>query len=345
MKAMMFTGLREMEMREIEEPRIEKDTDVLLKVGCVGVCGSDIHYYTDGRIGNAVVSYPCTAGHECAGMVLEVGTGVTRVKPGDKVAIDPAVPCGECDQCKKGREHTCRRIQFMGYPGQLTGALSERVVMPEHCLFPLKEGTSLIDGTLSEPISIGVYTVKQSIPMQGARVGILGCGPIGMSVLLCARYFGAKEIYVTDKIDERLKLAEQAGADWTGNPDHSDIVSDIGKAQPDFLDCVFDCCGMQEALDQGVELLTPGGTLMIVGIPEVDRISFNPHSMRRRELTLRNVRRQLGCMQEALDLIEGGKVDAGLMATHRIAFERTKEAFDMVADYRDGVMKAMVEIE
>jgi len=344
MKAMVLTGLKQMAMGEVQDPVIENDTDVLLKVGTVGVCGSDVHYYLTGRIGSQVVEYPYRVGHEFAGAVEAVGKGVTRVKPGDRVAVDPAMACGTCDQCLAGREHTCRNLRFLGCPGQADGCLSERIIMPEGSCFPIGSGTSLEHAALAEPLSIGVYAVKTSIPLAGARIGILGCGPIGMSVLLPACLADAERIYVTDKIDERLALAERGGSTWTGNPDRQDIVGAIRAEEPLLLDAVFECCGEQEALDQAVQLLKPGGKLMLIGIPTVDRVSFPMDDLRRKELCIQNVRRQNECMQDAIDLVESGKLDVDFLITHRFALEQTQEAFDLVADYRDGVMKAMVSV-
>ena len=344
MKAMQLTALKEMKLEEVPDPVIENDTDVLLRVGTVGVCGSDVHYYLTGRIGSQVVDFPFRVGHEFAGVVEEVGRAVTRLKPGDRVAVEPAMSCGECDQCLAGRRHTCRKLTFLGCPGQANGCLCEYITMPEECCYPVKPDTSLEQAAVAEPLSIGVYGVQTSIPLQGKRVAILGCGPIGLSVLLPALAEGVEQVYVTDKIDERLEVAGAAGASWTGNPDKSDILQEIAGREPLLLDAVYECCGEQEAIDQAVELLKPGGKLMLIGIPTVDRISFIIDRMRRKEICVQNVRRQNECMQPAIDLIESGRVNVDFMITHHFSLEETREAFDLVADYRDGVVKAMIDI-
>lgn len=345
MKAMKLTGIREMEMMEVPDPVLEGPKDVLIEMGAVGVCGSDVHYYTTGRIGSQVVEYPFTVGHEGAGTVLEVGPEVTAVNPGDTIAIEPAMTCGTCDQCRVGRANTCRKNRFLGCPGQTEGCLSQRIVMPEFCCFPLREGTSLPQATLSEPLAIGVYAVKHSVPMTDAKVGILGMGPIGQTVLLPALHAGAGVVYTTDRQEARCRYALEAGAEYAGNPDREDVVQAILDKEPLGLDVVFECCGMQDALDHAIKLLKPGGKLMLIGIPEVDRVSFTIDQMRRKEICLQNVRRQEGCVQDALDLIELGHVDVAPMITHTYAFEETQEAFDTVAGYKDGVLKAMIEFE
>ena len=343
MKSMKLTGIGMMEMMEVPVPAILKDHDVLIRMKRLGVCGSDIHYYTTGRIGSQRVEYPFAVGHEGAGQVESVGRGVTRVKPGDRIAIDPAMPCRECDQCLAGRPHTCRKLRFLGCPGQAEGSLSEYIVMPETSCFRIPDTMSFDEAAISEPLAIGLYAVKRSITMEGAAVGILGFGPIGMSVLLPAKSLGAERVYVTDKIPERLEIATRNGADLTGNPDREDVVDKITRSEPGLLDVVFECCGKQEALDQAFMLLKPGGKLIIIGIPEFDRWSFPVDMARHKEVTIQHVRRQNGAVQPALDMMEKGIISVGDMPTHRFPFHRTKEAFDLVAGYRDGVMKAMIE--
>jgi L-iditol 2-dehydrogenase len=343
MKAMMLTGIRQMEMLEIPEPSVTGPEDVKIRMRVMGVCGSDIHYYTRGRIGSQIVEYPFTVGHEGAGVVVETGTAVKHVKPGDKIAIDPAMPCRECDQCLAGRHHTCRRLRFLGCPGQAEGCLMEYIVMPGDCCFPLHENLTPDHGSISEPLAIGVYSVKKSADVMSKTAAILGFGPIGMSVMLALKAQNAGSIYVSDKIDERLLIAEHEGAFLSINPLKTDIVSWILEKEPVGLDTVFECCGQQEALDQAVKLLKPGGKLMVVGIPEFDRWSLNAENTRRKEITLQFVRRQVDCVQSSLDLMSSGKIRIENMITHRFQFPQTKKAFDLVASYGDGVMKAMID--
>ena len=343
MRAMQLTGIRQMEMREVDRPQIIADDDVLIKMTDIGVCGSDVHYYTRGKIGSQVVEYPFTVGHEGAGIVEAVGSAVTRVKPGDAIAIEPGTPCHKCDQCKLGREHTCRNLIYLGCPGQAEGCLSEYIVMKEGSCFPLGNNITLEEGALSEPLSIGVYAVKLSIPMQGAKVGILGCGPIGLSVLLPAISQGTEKVYVTDKLDYRLQYARKAGAVWTGNPLKTDVAKAVAEQEPELLDVVFECCGQVEAVDDALKMLKPGGKLMMIGIPETDVLEFNMDNMRRKEICIQNVRRQNHCVQPALDMIERKDFDVNIMTSHRFDFADTQKAFDLVDKYEDGVVKAIIK--
>ncbi len=344
MKSMQLTGIRQMQMMEVETPKIVHPTDVLIKMKVLGVCGSDIHYYVSGKIGSQVVKYPFPVGHEGAGEVVEIGTAVTHVKVGDRIAIEPAMPCFKCDQCVAGRLHTCRNLKFLGCPGQADGCLSEYIVMPETSCFRIPDSMSYDQAAISEPLAIGVYAVRLAkMDFKGKSVGILGFGPIGMSVLLPVIQKGAERVYVTDKIDGRLEIANKSGAFWTGNPDKQDVVADVKEQEPALLDVVFECCGKQEAVDQAIDMLKPGGILLIIGIPEFDRWSLPVDKMRHKEVCVQNVRRQNAALEETLDLLAENKVDVGLMPSHRFKFEDTKAAFDLVTGFEDGVMKAMID--
>ncbi len=342
MKAMVLTGLNRIDIIDKPDPVISRPDEVLIRMKSVGVCGSDIHYYKEGKIGSQVVSYPFTVGHEGAGIIEQIGSSVKNLKPGDHVAIDPAMPCYSCDQCNTGRFHTCRNLKFLGCPGQSEGCLSEFLVMPAKSCYKLSNSITLDQGALSEPLAIGVYAAKISIPLSQAKIGILGSGPIGISVLLAARAFGAKKIYMTDRIKERIWMAQEMGADWVANPDETDIVKEILLKEPMQLDCVFECCGQQEAVDQAIELLKPGGKLMIIGIPSFNTWHLNVDLMRRKEITVQNVRRQNESVDETLELIKGKKMIPDRMQTHNFTFKEVEKAFEMVSAYKDGVVKAMI---
>jgi L-iditol 2-dehydrogenase len=343
MKTMMLTGIRQMEMRDIPEPAIINSYDVKIRMSVLGICGSDIHYYTHGQIGSQKVVYPFSVGHEGAGVVAEAGKSVKRVKAGDQIAIEPAMPCWECDQCLAGRHHTCRKLRFLGCPGQAEGCLMEYIVMPEKNCYPLTGKLTPDHGSISEPLAIGVYAEKKSGGVKGLNIGIFGFGPIGMSVMLASKAQGVDNIYVTDIIDERLVIAGKVGAKFSGNPMKENVVGKIIHDEPLGLDLAFECCGKQEAFDQAIELLKPGGRLIVVGIPEFDRWTMNVETTRRREISLQFIRRQVDCVEETLEMLKNGSITIENMVTHRFPFEKTKEAFELVADYRDGVMKAMID--
>jgi L-iditol 2-dehydrogenase len=341
MKAAQLTGPRTLEIRKVPLPPLPADDQVLLKIGAVGICGSDIHYYQRGRIGDQVVEYPFTIGHECAATVEMCGPQCGDLAPGDRVAVDPAVSCGTCDQCRAGRFHTCRNLLFLGCPGQLSGCLAEFLLMPARNCYRLPENLSLVQAVLAEPLSIGIHAVDFLQRGGAGGIAILGAGPIGLSVLFAARATGLRDISVTDKIEARTRAAARAGAVWSGNPEKTDVVADILSRKPG-LEAVFECCGDAEALDQAVELLDPGGILVIVGIPETDRVSLDIHRLRRGEIRIQNVRRQNRCTSRAIQLLSEGAVDGSSMITHTFGLDEAGRALETVSAYADGVIKAIV---
>jgi L-iditol 2-dehydrogenase len=343
LKSLALTGLKHLEFIDVIKPQLKEDTDVLLKLAAVGVCGSDIHYYETGRVGSQAVIYPYIIGHECSAAVAQIGKAVKNIKVGDVVAVEPTVVCRKCDQCRMNRENTCRNIKFLGTPGQGDGCLCEYMVMPAENCFVVTGKLSPVQAALCEPFSIGIYSVKQGQGPYSDKIAILGSGPIGLSCMTAARLQGVKKVYMTDKLDYRLVAAKKYGADWTGNPDKSDIVEQISKLEPGGVDVVYECAGQQSALDEGIELLRPGGRLVIVGIPRENRISLSIDKTRRKEITIINIRRQNHCIEDAVKFLVTGKTNLDYMVTHKFAFRDSAKAFELVAGYKDDVIKAIIE--
>jgi L-iditol 2-dehydrogenase len=346
MKAARLTGLRELVIDEIASPEIENAGDVLVRVCAVGICGSDVHNYVEGGTGSRKVVYPFIPGHEAAGEVLEVGRSVTKVKPGDRIMIEPAFFCGECDQCLAGRFNTCRKIMFLSSAAELQGCMCEKIVIPEQNCFVINDRLSFAEATLAEPLSIALHSVKTLGCMKaGSDVGILGCGPVGLCTQLAAIAEGAGAVYVSDPIKHRYELAGELGAAWSGSPEQSDVVQNIMSRSPLGLDIVFECSGSPAALDQAVDLLKPGGTLVITGIPVASRISMSIDLLRRKEITIRNVRRQNRMEAAALELLASQSHTFAKLITHRFPLAEAQDAFELAASYANGVVKAMVMLD
>jgi L-iditol 2-dehydrogenase len=342
MRAAFLTGVRTIEVRVTPAPRLARDDDVIIRSQAVGVCGSDLHYYLSDSVGTDKVTYPFIPGHECAGVVEEVGRAVTRVKPGDAVVVEPAVSCGACDQCRTGRPHTCRKLLFLGHYGELTGGMAELVLAPERNCVPLPAKMTVLQGALAEPLSIAIYAAGLAGSVRGKSAAVLGTGPIGLCVVMALKAEGAGAVFATEKAEARLKAATTAGADWAGNPDREDVVAGILARESLGLDLVFECCGEQSALDQAIALLKPGGTLVVVGIPLEARVTFESGKLRRREIRVQSVRRQNKCLEKAVGMIHAGRVKVDFLATHFFKLEEAREAYETAAARRDGVIKAIV---
>ena len=343
MKAVVLTGIRQMKLTEIADPELTRDTDVKIKISTVGVCGSDIHYYSEGKIGSQIVEYPFKVGHECSGVIVETGKAVTNVQVGDLVVVDPSVHCGTCDQCLAGCPHTCRNNKFLGCPGQIEGCLSEFIVMPAFTCYPVTGKLNARQAALIEPLSIGVYAVKLAqIQKKETTVGVFGAGPIGLSILLKLVADGITNVGVIEPLDYRLSKADEIGASWLINPTNVDVEAVVQKQDELMLDVVFEASGEQEAVNNAIKILKPGGKLVLVGIPPDAQYVFDMDLMRRKELTVINVRRQNHCVEEAIDLVISGAVQVSKMVTHEFTLEETPVAFDVVEGYKFGAIKAMI---
>lgn len=342
MKIARLSGIKRFEITEVPIPRLKKGW-VLIRMHSVGVCGSDIHYFSEGKIGDQIVKYPFSVGHECAGVVARIGSGIKNLKPGMRVAIDPAMPCGKCYLCKMGQENICLSMKFLGCPGQAEGSLSEYIAMPEENCIKMPASMSFDEAVMTEPLAIAIHAVHLSKIKKGENVAILGSGPIGLLTMMTAIEYGAGKTFSTDIIPERVAFAKKMGATKSFNYRTDNIVSEVKKATGGRgVDIVFECAGEQETLDQAIEILRPGGRLMIVGIPSVERISFIAIKIRRHEITIQNVRRQNRNVEEAVKLAGRKKLNTGRLVTHHFPFEKVGDAYDLVSRYADGVIKAMI---
>jgi L-iditol 2-dehydrogenase len=344
-KAVFLTSPGQFTTRDVPDPELASPNDVRLKVGAVGVCGSDLHYYRTGRIGSQVLTEPWIMGHECTARVESVGSAITHLAPGDRVAVDPLIACGRCDQCRSGRANTCRQQHFLGCPNQQQGCMCELLVMPAECCFRVPNQLSDGAAVMVEPFAIALHAQRLWGDPGGKSVGILGAGPVGLCVLGALRLAGVAATAVTDRLAYRLDMARALDATSTHHTERSDVVSEIHGAHPHGLDAVFDCSGEQAALDQAVALLKPGGSLIIVGIPELDRVTFDINALRRKEIDIINVRRQNDCTDEAVEILGSGRLDLDPVVTHHFGLAESSAAFELVANYRDGVEKALIHFD
>jgi len=344
MRIAYFTGIGQIDIQDAPEPQITEPGEVKVRIDRVGVCGSDVHYYANGKIGDQLLTYPATLGHECSGTIVEVGETVRTLREGTRVAIDPAISCGQCDQCRAGRIHTCRNLRFLGSPGEAPGAVADFHVLPAENCVPVPSQISLDTAAVAEPLSVGLYAVRLAEMHSGARIAILGAGPIGLSVLLSAKATVAStQIIATDLLPERLAIAASCGANACCLAGEEPFPGKSGPREAEF-DFVFECSGDPEILDVAQRLITPGGKIVLVGIPPTDRLSFDAHVFRRKEVVFQAVRRQRGCVEPAVDLLADDRIDASALITHHFPLENITEAFELAQGYKDGVIKAIVDL-
>jgi L-iditol 2-dehydrogenase len=311
--------------------------EALIRVTAVGICGSDIHWFREGHIGRDSVVQPLVLGHEFAGII---DSGPRR---GEHVAIDPAIPCGRCEYCQEGNPNLCSAMSFAGHAPQ-DGALRQFMVWPEHCLFPLPQGFSDVDGAMLEPLGVGIYAVDLADLKPGMSVGVFGCGPIGLSVIQIARAAGATRIYATDlaTLPHRLAAARACGA--TALPvDAGQEADAICRATGRGVDVAFEAAGDPDAVEAAIAAVKPGGKTILIGIPSADRISFTASTARRKDLTIKVVHRMKHTYPRAFQLVASGRAEVRSMVTHRFPLKDIARAF-AAAQNREG-LKVVVECQ
>jgi L-iditol 2-dehydrogenase len=298
------------DLRLVDEPPPQPGADEeLVRVTAVGICGSDLHWYAESAIGDAVLTRPLVLGHE-AGGVIESGP-----RRGQRVAIDPAVPCESCDQCHAGRGHLCPKIRFAGH-GATDGTLREFVAWPARCLVPVPDSLNAADVAMLEPLGVALHAVRLAEIRPGSRVGVFGCGPIGQFLVQLARISGATTIVATEVLPHRLAAASAAGATATalvaGGLERSALMDATGGHG---VDVAFEVAGEDDALDTSIALAAPAGTVVVVGIPSHDRSSFSASTARRKGLTIKLSRRMNRVYADVIRLVESGQVDVRTVVT------------------------------
>lgn len=319
--------------------------EVLLKMAAIGVCGSDVHYYLDGGIGDAVVTEPIIMGHEPSAWVAELGVGVEGLEIGQLVAVEPAIHCGHCEMCLKGHPNICPNVEFCGTP-PINGVFSEYAVMPAHNCFALPDGFTPAEGALLEPLGVAIHTVDLSHIRVGETVVVLGAGPIGLLIAAVAKAAGAGQILMTEPVADRRAFALEYVADEVFDPNDEDVVEKVMLATGGRgVDIAFEAAGADEAPQQGADMLRPGGTLVLCGIPgHKDQLVLTASVIRRKGLTIKIVRRMKFVYPRGIVMVQRGMVDLKAIATHYLPLADIPAAFEMVANYRDGVIRAVVEL-
>ncbi len=324
-------------------PSVKPD-EVLLRIKAVGICASDVHYYNEGGIGDAVVEHPLVLGHEVGAEVAAVGENVSGLQVGDTVAVEPGNPCGECDLCRRGLINLCPRVRFLGTP-PVDGALREYVAWPADLCLKAPNGLSAEEAAMTEPMAVGIYAVDLAEMANGEDTAILGAGAIGLSVLQAARVMGAGRIWVVDPLEERCALARKLGADCVIATDGGTAFEAIkGENRGHGPALVFECAGTNDAVEQGVQLVDYNGRLVIAGIPYPDEVHFTASVARRKSLSIQFVRRSRNATQRALDWCASHQIDLSSYVTHRFPLENTVDAFEIARQRRDGVIRAVVTL-
>ena len=342
MKAAFLYKPGDVRIEEMEVP-VPKDDEALIKIRAVGVCGSDVHFYEVGRIGDFVVREPLILGHECAGEVIEIGRNVKTLKPGDKVSIEAGVPCRKCSFCRIGRYNLCADVVFFGTP-PFHGAFREYVAHPEDFLFKLPDNMSFEEGAMIEPLAVGVYAAERGGVNVRNTVAILGSGPIGLMTLQAVRARGATDVVITDLEPFRLNLAKKLGASLTINAKEDDPVQSILEYTNGGADVVLEAIGIPETIQQSIKIARPGAVIVWIGMPTVDDISIRVVEAICKDVDIRGIFRYANAYEPAIRLVGAGKIDVKSMITTSFNLDQVQEALEYPGKHPGTSIKVMVEV-
>lgn len=331
MKTLRLHGLHNLQLHDEPKP-IPTKGQLLLKVRSVGICGSDLHWFAEQGIGDARLTRPLVLGHEFSAVT----------ESGERVAVEPAIPCGACDFCRRGHPNLCPTVIFAGHGGQ-DGALREYMAWDEKCLFHLPDPLTNDDGAMLEPLGVAIHSIDLGHLKAGMTIGVFGCGVIGLMIVQLAKLSGATNIIATDILSHRVDAAKALGAQ------HALLVEDrrgvdqvFASSQGRGLDVAFEVAGDQDAVEAAIAAVVPGGKVILVGIPADDKTSFPASLARRKGLTIKVVRRMKHTYPRAIELVTKGLVDVRSLVTHHFGLDQAAQAFE-VAERREGI-KVIIEV-
>jgi L-iditol 2-dehydrogenase len=325
---LMRPGEIALETRPLPEPGAR---EVLVEIAAVGVCGSDVHYYEHGRIGSHVVEAPLVLGHESAGRVVGLGEGATKHAVGDRVTLEPGVPCGRCRECRAGRYNLCPDVVFFATP-PVDGAFADYVAIHEDFAFALPDSLSDDAGALMEPLSVGIWACRKAGVSAGDRVLVTGAGPIGLLAMQVALAFGATQVEISDVNERRLELAARTGATRA-------LVA--GREPPAEADVLIECSGHPAALATGIAALRPAGTAVVVGMGPGDSAELPLSLIQNRELWITGTFRYANTYPTAIALAASGRVDLEAIITGHYGLDDADRALRAAVE-DPGAVKVMV---
>ncbi|MDX1358108.1 MAG: NAD(P)-dependent alcohol dehydrogenase [Clostridia bacterium] len=343
MKAAVLEEVGRIVIKDIEKPEVQPG-HVLIKIEYVGICGSDVHYYEHGRIGDFVVEKPIILGHECSGVVVECGEGVDGFKEGDRVVPEPGFACNKCDYCKTGKYNLCDSMTFMATP-PVDGSFCEYVSYPADMVFKLPDNVSTEEGALIEPLAIGIYAAQRGKVFPGAKVLILGAGCIGLVSMLAAKAYGASQLIITDVLANRLAAAKRLGADFALNSAEKNLHELVADSTGDTgVDVVIDCVGISPTINDAIDSCKKGGMIVLVGMGAEGNVSINMNRAISKELDFTTIFRYRNIFPTALKMVSDGKIDIKGIVSHSYDFVDIAEAMEFVMNNKQDVVKAVIKM-
>ena len=343
MQAAAMEGIKNIKIRDMDIPK-PKQGEVLIKVKSVGICGSDMHFYINGRIGHHIVELPFILGHEASGEIVETGKDIINLKVGDRITMEPGVSCGKCNYCMTGKYNLCNKMIFWATP-PIDGVLSEYIVHDERYCFKIPDNISFDEGAMAEPLSVAVHAAIRSRVNPGSKVAILGAGPIGQLVLQVFRAFGAYKIIISDISEYRLDIAKKIDDVTTINAAKVDVKKIVKDYFTEGADITVETAGAIETASDSIYITKKGGTVIQIGnLPKVE-VPYPLLIALDKELTILGSYRYANCYPTVVDLLSSKKVHVKDLITRRFPFIETDEAFKFAYEERDKNLKTMIYFE
>ncbi|HIZ54969.1 MAG TPA: NAD(P)-dependent alcohol dehydrogenase [Firmicutes bacterium] len=343
MKVAIMTDIGKMDFttRPIPQP---KEDEVLVKIEYVGVCGSDLHYYEQGRIGDYIVKPPFVLGHEAGGTVVEVGEKVSHLKPGDRVALEPGKTCGHCEFCRTGRYNLCPDVVFFATP-PVDGVFQEYVAHEAALCFKLPDNVSTLEGALIEPLAVGFHAANQGGAHIGQTAVVTGSGCIGLVTMMALKAMGVSRVYVADVMEKRLEKAMELGADGIINSSKTDPVQEVlRQTRGAGCDLVLDTSGVAACISQGIQMVKKGGTIVMIGYSASGEMTLPTSLATDKELTIKTIFRYRHIYPMAIDAVASGKVDLKHLPTHFFDLDDIQNAMDTSVRNKAEVVKSVIKI-
>jgi L-iditol 2-dehydrogenase len=343
MRAAPLVEPRRIELVEQPMPDGPGPGEILVQMKAVGLCGSDLHWWHEGNIHSTKAVYPQILGHEPVGEVVAAGKGVTALKPGDRVSLEPSLTCGHCEWCIAGRHNLCVHSRFMGGP-LAPGFLRDYVVVPAHNADLIPDSLTWHQATLMEPVAVWVHIYELAPVRLNQTVAVLGCGSIGLLGVAMAKQSGASRVFACDRVAHRVEMAQEMGADVALNLREGDFFDAVMQQTGGHgVDVVFDAAGSPETIHLGIQCAKSGGRYVLIGIPEPMNFEVDLHTAMAKELSIQTIKRSNHKGRAAGGLLASGLIPTSLI-THVLPLEKTQEGFDLLHSYRDGVGKLIFDL-
>lgn len=343
MKVAVMNGVGEMGFVEREIPQ-PADNEVLVKLEYVGICGSDMHYYETGRIGDYVVEPPFVLGHEPGGVVVEVGKNVTHLKVGDRVALEPGKTCGHCEYCREGKYNLCPDVVFFATP-PVDGVFQEYVAHEAALCFKLPENVDTLEGALIEPLAVGFHAANQGGAHAGQTAVVFGAGCIGLVSMMALKAEGVSRVYVVDIMQKRLDKAMELGATGMINSMNTDVQEEIGRlTEGKGVDLVIETAGMEVTTRQAIHITKKGATIVLVGYSKTGEMTLPLSLALDKELTFKTVFRYRHIYPMAIEAVASGKVNLKGIVSNIFNFDDIQAAMDKSVSDKANIVKSVVKI-